>query len=428
MSDGRSVLIVGGGGREHALAWTLAQQGRVGRLMVAPGNGGIAEIAECFPVGATDIDGQVELAKRELPDLIVVAPDDPLALGLVDRLQDAGFRAFGPSARAARIESSKAYSKRLMVDAGVPTARFESFTDPEAAISYIQNVGHRVVVKASGLAAGKGAIVPASNEEAIEAVKMIMVDRAFGEAGDQIIIEEFMQGEEASLFVICDGSNYRTFVPAQDHKAANDGDTGPNTGGMGAYTPAPVMTPELIAEANTRVVEPTLAALKADNSEYKGIMYVGLMMTDEGPKVVEINCRWGDPEAQVILPHLETDLLAMMDASIDGTLDAIEVVEKDQAAVIVMLVSGGYPGDYPKGLPISGLDRAAAREGVTLFHSGTTNRDGTFYTNGGRVIGVTAVADGIEMAVQRAYEAAADISFDGMHYRKDIAHRAIERL
>jgi len=429
MSDSRrSVLIVGQGGREHALAWTLSQQGRVGRLMAAPGNAGIAQVAECFPVKPTDLDGQVALAQREKPDLVLVAPEDPLALGLVERLQAVGIRAFGPTARAARIESSKAYAKHLMSDAGVPTAAYRTFTDPAEAREYLLGVSHRVVVKATGLAAGKGAIITHSREEAISAVEDIMVKRLFGDAGDAVVIEEFMEGEEASLFAICDGAHFHTFVPAQDHKPIFDGDKGPNTGGMGAYTPAPVMTPDLIAEVKERIIRPTLRALAADGSPFHGMLYVGLMITAEGPKVVEMNCRWGDPEAQVILPLLASDLLALMDASIDGTLDRTRVEETSGAAVIVMLASGGYPGDYPKGLPITGLERAAAREGVILFHSGTARQDAKFVTNGGRVLGVTAVSQDIATAIERAYAAAKDIHFEGVHYRRDIGHRALARL
>lgn len=427
-NTGRSVLIVGQGGREHALAWKLKQQGNVCRIIVAPGNAGIEQIAECFPVGPADLDGQVALAKREKPDLVLVAPDDPLALGLVDRMQDAGFRAFGPTARAARIESSKSYAKQLMTDAGVPTAAFEMFTDANAAKRYINNAPHRVVVKASGLAAGKGAIVPKTKDDALAAVHAMLVDRAFGSAGDEVIVEEFMEGEEASLFVISDGRNFRTFVSAQDHKPIFDGDTGPNTGGMGAYVPAPVMTAELVSDVCQKIVQPTLAAMRSDGSEYKGILYVGLMMTSEGPKVVEMNSRWGDPEAQVVLPLLETDMLGLMDAAIDGSLDTVEIEERDDAAVIVMLASGGYPDSYQKGFPIGGLDAAGERAGVTIFHSGTALRDGAYVTNGGRVLGVTAIASDIENAVRRAYEAVGDIHFEGMYYRRDIGHRALNRL
>jgi phosphoribosylamine--glycine ligase len=278
------------------------------------------------------------------------------------------------------------------------------------------------------LAAGKGAIVPKTKDDALAAVHAMMVDRAFGSAGDEVIVEEFMEGEEASLFVISDGRNYRTFVPAQDHKPVFDGDTGPNTGGMGAYAPAPVMTPELVSDVCERIVQPTLDAMRCDGSEYKGILYVGLMMTSEGPKVVEMNSRWGDPEAQIVLPLLETDMLGLMDAAIDGTLDAIDIEERDDAAVIVMLASSGYPDAYQKGFPISGLDAAAKRPGVVVFHSGTALRNGEYVTNGGRVLGVTAVAPGIESAIHRAYDAVGDIHFEGMHYRRDIGHRALKRL
>ena len=429
MPQKQSVLIVGGGGREHALAWILHTQGNVQRLMVAPGNAGIAEIAECFPVKATDLDGQVALARREKPDLVLVAPDDPLALGLVDRLQEAGFRAFGPTAAAARIESSKAFSKQLMADAGVPTAAFRTFSDADEAKAYVREVPHRVVVKASGLAAGKGAIVTETKDEALEAIHQIMVEREFGEAGDQVVVEEFMEGEEASLFAICDGEHFHTLVPAQDHKPAYDGDTGPNTGGMGAYVPAPVMTPELIEESKERIITPTLKALKDAGCPYKGILYCGLMITTEGPKVVEMNSRWGDPEAQVLVPLLKTDMLALMDAAIDGTLDRITVEEGTGSAVVVMLTSPGYPGSYPKGLKITGLDKASEHENVIIFHSGTAKDDaGDFITAGGRVLGVTGLADDIPTAIERAYAAAKEISWNGIHFRTDIGAKALARL
>ena len=428
MSSGPTVQIVGQGGREHALAWILANQDTAGRIIVAPGNAGISQIAECHDVAATDLDGQIELARRERPDLVLVAPDDPLALGLVDRMEEAGFPAFGPTARAARIESSKSYAKNLMAQAGVPTAAFRVFSDASDATDYVRSAPHRVVVIASGLAAGKGAIVPESKDEAIAAIQQIMVDRAFGAAGDEVVVEEFMEGEEASLFAICDGTHYHALVPAQDHKPVFDGDTGPNTGGMGAYVPAPVMTPELIAEASERVIEPTLAALAADGCPYKGVLYVGLMIGPEGPRVVEINSRWGDPEAQVLVPLLETDMYNLMVASIDGTLDKTTIRERQQAAVVVMLASGGYPDSYPKGLPITGLDAAAEHPGVTLFHSGTARDGDAYVTNGGRVLGVTATADDIATAIDRAYNAVDDISFEGMHYRRDIGHRALARL
>jgi len=423
---GKSVLVVGQGGREHALTWALKQQGRVVRLMAAPGNAGIAEIAECFPIRPTDLDGQVELARREKPDLVLVAPEDPLALGLVDRLQAVGIRAFGPTAAAARIESSKAYAKDLMSGANVPTAAYRTFTDAAKAQEYVQSVPHRVVVKASGLASGKGSIV--DRDQVLRAVEEIMVKRIFGSAGDAVVIEEFMEGEEASLFAICDGTHFHTFVPAQDHKPIFNGDRGPNTGGMGAYAPAAVMTDDLIAECEERIVAPTLRALAADGCPFHGMLYVGLMITSEGPKVVEMNSRWGDPEAQVILPLLRTDLLALMEGSIHGTLDALRVEEASDVAVIVMLASKGYPGDYEKGFPITGIEEAAAREGVIIFHSATARRGPTYVTNGGRVLGVAATAPDIRTAVERAYAAIGDVHFEGMHYRRDIGRRALARL
>ena len=316
-----------------------------------------------------------------------------------------------------------------MEDAGVPSAAFRTFSDADEAKAYVREVPHRVVVKASGLAAGKGAIVTETKDEALAAIDEIMVDRAFGDAGDQVVIEEFMVGEEASLFAICDGENFHTLVPAQDHKPVYDGDKGPNTGGMGAYVPAPVMTPELIEESKERIIAPTLKALRDAGCPYKGILYCGLMITSEGPKVVEMNSRWGDPEAQVLVPMLKTDMLALMDAAIDGTLDQMTVDENSGSAVVVMLTSPGYPGSYPKGLKISGLDAAAAHENVIIFHSGTAKDDGGDYvTAGGRVLGITGLANDIPTAIGRAYAAAKEISWESIHYRTDIGAKALARL
>ena len=435
------VLVVGKGGREHTLAWKLAQSPRVEKLYAAPGSPGMAACAECLKdfrvdTSASDLEKlQVEIdrlcrfALDEGIDLTVVGPEDALAGGIVDRFTEAGLTVFGPTREAARLESDKAFSKQLMVDAGVPTAAHQSFTDSASARRYIRDQGAPIVIKASGLAAGKGAVVCQTEEEALAAIAEIMDDRIFGGAGDEVVVEEFMTGEEASLFAITDGVDYVCLVPAQDHKAIGEGDSGPNTGGMGAYAPAPVMTAELIRASETQVVEPVLAEMRRRGTPYRGVLYCGLMIADGQPRVVEFNCRFGDPEAQVVLPLLRSDLVELLEASATGTLGQIEVdVDVDGACVCVVLASAGYPGSYDTGLEITGLDWFEGRDDAYAFHAGTAADGDRLVTAGGRVLGITARADNIREAVDRAYAAVDQVSFEGAYCRRDIAHRALARL
>lgn len=433
------ILVVGKGGREHALAWKLAQSPRVEQLFAAPGSPGIASVATCLPQFRVDlpaaeegrltqeIDKLKEWALAEDIQLTIVGPEDALAGGLVDRFNAAGLACFGPTAAAARIESDKAFSKDLMARIGVPTAAHRTFTDSDEAIAYIHAQGAPIVVKASGLAAGKGAIVAHTLQEAEHAVRQMIDDAAFGEAGAHIVIEEFMQGEEASLFAICDGDDYVLLTTAQDHKAMGEGDTGLNTGGMGAYAPAPVMTPALLQQAEQEVIQPVLTEMRRLGCPYRGVLYVGLMITDTGPRVVEFNCRFGDPETQVVLPLLRSDLVDLCEASAAGSIDQLELLLDDsRASVCVVAASAGYPDSYPKGIAIDGLDNLEGSD-VVAFHAGTEEVDGRLVTAGGRVLGVTATAEDLPSAVDAAYGALKQIHFDGMYYRRDIAHRALER-
>jgi phosphoribosylamine---glycine ligase len=421
------VLLVGGGGREHALAWKLAQSERLGALVAAPGNPGIAAHAECAPVKDGAVDELVALARRERPDLVVVGPELPLALGLADRLRAAGMSVFGPSQAAARIESSKVFAKDLMARHGIPTAAFRAFSRAEAARAYCRELGAPVVVKTDGLAAGKGAIVCASLDEADRAVALCLEDGAFGDAGRTVVVEEFMTGEEVSFFALSDGVSALPFGAAQDHKTVWDGDRGPNTGGMGAYSPAPVFDAELQERAMAQIVRPTIAALAKEGCPYQGVLYVGLMLTSAGPRVVEFNCRFGDPECQAILPRLDQDLLPVLAAVAEGRGLPASVAWRREASVCVVAASGGYPGPYDTGVTITGVEEAGRLAGVTVFHAATARRDGVLVTAGGRVLGVQALGGDIAGAITRAYAALDRIAFPGMHARRDIGHRAVGR-
>jgi phosphoribosylamine--glycine ligase len=432
------VLVVGKGGREHALVWKIARSPRVERIWVAPGSPGIAALAECLDIRVDTSLGQPERLAHEIArlrdwalaegiDLTVVGPEDCLAAGLADVFRAAGLRVFGPSAAAARLESDKAFAKDLMARIGVPTAAHRTFSDSSAALAHLQETGAPIVVKATGLAAGKGAIVAPTLAEAEQAVRQILDEKAFGAAGTQVVIEEFMTGEEASLFCVTDGVSIATLVTAQDHKAAYDGDQGPNTGGMGAYAPAPVMTPERIRQAEETIVKPVLREMQRLGTPFQGVLYCGLMITPSGPRVVEFNCRFGDPEAQVVLPLLATDFVELALAACDGGLGEMAVRNAEGAAACVVMASGGYPGAYETGKPIRGLDALAGREHVMAFHAGTAQRDGMLVTAGGRVLGITAFDADIQGAVQQAYDAVLQVSFDGAHFRRDIAHRALAR-
>lgn len=418
-----NILVIGSGGREHALYWKLSESPQTEQIYAIPGNPGMGASTE---IALDDHAAILRFVKEHEIGLVVVGPEVPLMNGLVDELEAAGIRAFGPRANAAEIEGSKSFAKDLMKKYGIPTARYEVFTAAEPARAYIRQEGAPIVVKADGLAAGKGVIVAMTEQEALDAVDAIMEDHSFGDAGARVVIEEFMEGEEASLLAFTDGTMIRPMISAQDHKRAYDGDRGPNTGGMGTYAPAPVMTPEMTERAVEEILKPTIAAMAKEGRVYRGCLYLGLMVTADGPKVVEFNARFGDPETQVVLPLLDSDLVAIMCACADGTLADVPIRWKDGAAVCVVLASGGYPGHYDKGQEIHGLADAEAM-GALVFHAGTAMKDGKLVTNGGRVLGVVGRGTDISSAVDAAYAAAAKISFKDAYYRKDIAHRALER-
>ena len=424
-----TILIVGRGGREHAIAWKLAQSPQVERVFVAPGNGGTAlargKIAN-VALQETDFSGLIDFARQNSIDLTIVGPEAPLADGIVDAFQAAGLRCFGPSKAAAQIEGSKAFAKAFMTRHGIPTARYATFSEVGAAQAHLHRVDYPVVIKASGLAAGKGVILPASVEEAEAALRQIMVEREFGAAGDEVVIEERLEGPEASVLAFCDGRTLAVMPAAQDHKRIFDGDLGPNTGGMGAYAPAPVMTPELLDEVRRTVLQPTVDGLRAEGTPFIGVLYAGIMLTAAGPKTLEFNCRFGDPETQAILPLLDGDLAEVFEACLDGTLDRIDLFWRTGAAATVVAASESYPGTYPKGRGISGATAAAGIPDVAVFHAGTMlTADGRLLTDGGRVLAVTCVGDSLNHAIDGAYAALSRIHFDGMHYRRDIAARAL---
>ena len=422
------VLLVGGGGREHAIAWKLAQSPGLGRMIAAPGNPGIAAHARRVPLKDTAIDSLVALAQQEQPDLVVIGPEAPLALGLADRLRAAGLAVFGGSAAAARLESSKAFAKDLMARHRIPTARFGTFRDAAAARRYARELGAPLVVKADGLAAGKGVTVCGTLEEADRAIAQCLEARAFGDAGLTVVVEEFLVGEEASFFALSDGATVLPLTAAQDHKTVLDGDRGPNTGGMGAYSPAPVMDAAMQERVMATIVRPTIAAMAEEGAPYTGALFVGLMITALGPKVIEFNCRFGDPECQAILPRLEDDLLALLLAAATGKGLPPALTWSAQSSVCVVMTSAGYPGAYETGRAITGVEAAAALPGVNVFHAGTALVDGALVTAGGRVLGVQAVGADVSTAIRTAYAAVERIRFDGAHYRRDIGHHALRRL
>lgn len=420
------VLVVGGGGREHALVWKIRQSPRVREVYCAPGNAGIAREATCVNIGAEDITGLRDFAREKGIDLTVVGPEAPLNAGIADLFQEAGLRIFGPSRAAAEIEGSKVLAKEIMAKYGIPTADYAVFDRPDRAAAYIKQKGAPCVVKADGLAAGKGVIVAMDEQAALDAVRSIMVDRIFGSAGDRVVVEECLTGEEVSILAFTDGYNVVPMVSSQDHKRVFDGDQGPNTGGMGAYAPAPVYSPEVHRRTVEEILVPIVRALDAEGRTYRGVIYAGLMVTPKGPKVLEFNARFGDPEAQPVLTLLDTDLVEIMEAVLENRLDRVEIRWKKQASVCVVLASGGYPGSYEKGKVIRGLDQIP--EGVVVFHAGTAQKDGETVTAGGRVLGVTALGPDIPAAIEAAYAAAGKISFEGMHYRRDIGKKALKHL
>jgi len=420
-------MVVGGGGREHALVWKISQSRDVNTIYCAPGNSGTARLAQNLDIGADNIEGLVNFARRNDVGLTVVGPEAPLCAGIVDAFNAAGLGAFGPNKQAAQLEGSKGFMKETLTRAGVPTARYEKHDNRDSAIDSLERFGDRVVVKADGLAAGKGVVVCQSKTEAELAIDSMMVRRQFGDSGSAVVIEEALEGEEASILAFCDGKNILMMPSAQDHKRIGDGDTGPNTGGMGAYSPAPVITENLANEIEETIIRQVVKSMSDSGICYKGILYAGLMMTDQGPKVLEFNCRFGDPECQPIMARMEGDIVPVLMACINGDLDKDALGWSDRASVCVVMASGGYPGAYEKGAPISGLDDAGAMDNVIVFHAGARLAGDSVVTSGGRVLGVTATGVSVEEAIETAYAAVSRISFRGAIYRKDIGRKAVSR-
>lgn len=414
------VLIVGGGGREHAIAASVAKSPKADQIYCAPGNAGIAEYAVCVPIGAMEFDKLVAFAKEKEIDLVIVGMDDPLVAGLVDEMEAAGIRTFGPRKNAAILEGSKAFSKDLMKKYHIPTAGYENFADPEAALAYLENASYPIVLKADGLALGKGVLICQDLEEAKEGVKTIMLDKKFGTAGNEMVIEEFMTGREVSVLSFVDGKTIKTMTSAQDHKRAGDGDTGLNTGGMGTFSPSPFYTKEVEAFCEQYIYQATVDAMAAEGREFKGVIFFGLMLTADGPKVLEYNARFGDPEAQVVLPRMKNDIIEVMEACIDGTLDQVDLQFEDNAAVCVVLASDGYPVSYEKGYEITGLEEFKKHDGYYCFHAGTNFDGDRIVTNGGRVLGVTAKGKDLKEARANAYAAIEWVQFENKYMRHDI--------
>ena len=412
------ILVVGGGGREHTILWKLAQSPKKPELYCAPGNGGISQIATCVDIAATDIENMVAFAKREKMDLVVVAPDDPLAMGMVDALEKEGIRAFGPKKNAAIIEASKAFSKELMKKYHIPTAEYETFSDAQKALEYVKTAKIPLVVKADGLALGKGVLICKTRQEAEQAVRQVMLDKAFGAAGNTVVIEEFLEGPEVSVLTFTDSHTILPMASAQDHKRARDNDEGLNTGGMGTFSPTPKYTPEIQQQVEREIIRPTVDALNAEGRPFKGVIFFGLMLTKDGPKLLEYNARFGDPEAQSVLFRMKNDLLEICEAVIEERLSEITLEFEPGAALCVVMASGGYPEHYEKGKEISGLDEVS--DGVVVFHAGTKLENGKFYTSGGRVLGVVAKGEDMEAARKIAYENVQKIHFEGAQYRRDI--------
>lgn len=421
------LLVIGNGGREHALVWKLAQSPRVSKIYCAPGNAGIAQLAECVPLKVDDLPGLQAFAKDHAIDLTIVGPELPLSLGIADEFRKAKLRIFGPTRNAARIESSKSFAKELMVREKIPTAASRTFDRLDTALAWLETCDMPIVVKADGLAQGKGVIICATQAEAQDAVRSMLSEQRFGEAGARVVLEEFLEGEELTVMAFADGRTVIPMIPAQDHKRIGEGDTGPNTGGMGAYAPAPLATPELQRRIVEEVLQPAVAGLSKLGSPFYGVLYAGLMIKDGNPYALEFNARFGDPETQVVLPLLQTELLDIIEAVVEHRLDQIQVAWHDQSAVCVVLTSEGYPGSYPTGLPITGLSEHPS-EAVVVFHAGTTQPEQDVLTNGGRVLGVTALADTIRDAQKQAYVALAPIKFEGSYYRSDIAHRVLSDI
>ncbi|WP_026567594.1 phosphoribosylamine--glycine ligase [Bacillus sp. UNC41MFS5] len=416
------VLVIGGGGREHAIVWKLSQSPKVTQVYCAPGNPGIAELAECVSIAVSEIEILADFAKKEQIDLTFVGPEEPLSLGIVNYFKEQGLAVYGPTKEAALIEGSKAFAKEIMMKYQIPTAKYSSFTNYEDALSFVRGEGAPIVIKADGLAAGKGVVVAKTLEEAEEALQSMMQEVSFGSAGARVVVEEFLEGEELTLLAFVNRTTVKAMVPAQDHKPVYDFDKGPNTGGMGTYAPLPHIDPSMVERIIHEIVEPTAKAMVEEGSPYEGILYTGLMLTKSGPKVIEYNARFGDPETQVVLPLLETDLLDILLASLTGELENVEVKWKDKSAVCVIMSSAGYPGPYEKGQVIKGLEHITFP--TIAFHAGTTAKDGEILTNGGRVLGITAIGDHLQEARDLAYQSVEKVSFIGAHYRTDIGSKA----
>lgn len=414
------VLIIGSGGREHAIAMSVSKSSRVDKIYCAPGNAGIALLAECVDIGVMEFDRQVAFAKEQGIDLTIVGPDDPLVAGAVDAFEAAGLKAFGPRKNAAILEGSKAFSKDLMKKYGIPTAAYETFDDAGEALDYLETAAFPIVLKADGLALGKGVLICNSLQEAKEGVKSIMLDKQFGNAGNRLVVEEFMTGREVSVLSFVDGRTIKTMTSAQDHKRAGDGDTGLNTGGMGTFSPSPFYTKEVDDFCRRHIYQATVDAMAAEGRAFQGVIFFGLMLTEQGPKVLEYNARFGDPEAQVVLPRMKNDIIEVMEACINGTLDTIELAFEENAAVCVVLASQGYPVQYEKGFVISGLERFEGQEGYYCFHAGTAPVDGQIVTNGGRVLGITAKGKDLKSARANAYQAVEWVNFENRYMRHDI--------
>jgi len=418
------ILVIGGGGREHAIVWALNKSEKVKEIYCAPGNAGIAQVAECVPIAVNQFDELIQFACDNSIDLVVVGPDDPLADGIVDAFEAKNIPIFGPRKNAAEIEGSKIFMKNLLKKYNIPTAKYETFTDYETALAYLRQQEAPIVIKADGLAAGKGVTVAATLEEAEQALRAMMVDKVFGDSGNQVVIEEFLSGQEMSILAFVDGETVRAMVPAQDHKAVYDDDKGPNTGGMGTYTPLPHIPQSIIEESIENIIKPTAKAMVSEGRPFRGVLFAGLMITKDGPKTIEFNARMGDPETQVVLPRLKTDLVDIILAAINGRLDQLDIQWDDEAAVCVVMASEGYPASYPKGRLIEGI-AAAEAQGALVFHAGTALKDGQVVTSGGRVLGVVGRGRDIAEARARAYEAVSVIQFDGSHTRSDIAMKAL---
>ena len=423
-----NVMIIGSGGREHTLAWKIAQSPRVARVFCTPGNAGTALIGENLPAKVTEFDKLIGFAREKAVDLVVVGPETPLIAGIVDRFEAEGIPIFGPSKAGAQLEGSKVFTKQLLIENGIPTGSFIEFDDADKAMEHARkhfaSSNTPLVIKADGEAAGKGVEIASNEKHAIDTIESMMIKRIFGTSGDRIIFEEFLEGQEASIMAIVDGEQIAGLSPAQDYKRVFDGDKGPNTGGMGTYSPVPVVTPDIYEFVIEKIIRPTLKAMKAKGIHYRGVLYAGVILTSDGPKLIEYNCRFGDPETQVILPLMETDLIDIIEAALEGGLDDIEIKWYNKKAVCVVLASEGYPGDYSTGFPVNGINDAESA-GAIVFHAGTKMNDGQIVTSGGRVLGITALGDTFQDAVDRAYSAVGKIDFQGMFYRKDIGARVI---